>query len=987
MANYSALIKVINNQIKANGNQEITGPVLNAVLQAIVSGMSEGALFAGIADTTTNPPAYDGNVFYIAIEPGNYSNFGVDVPRGSIGVLHNMGGGNKWDVFPINTYYTIDVDTLMQDSPSSDDIDEAIGGFTNLKRAIIAGVPFFGRSASGDNTVAIAQVEQLSANEVRVVMLNTGTIDGSNEPVPIIKKIAVNAGQLSLSTEAPTSFIGPLSSLGTNEKGSVVGAINEVNTGLKSAVKPYIVDLTDLLAAQDSESISTAIGGIDNLNGTVQKNQVIFGILANGTVAVGIRVLGNQTTLTYFVDSVVGLTVNEIIITNTSGTLTKTANTHAVLTENMVVDNLESDEATLPLSAAQGKVLATDKQDKTDESLQTSDKTVAGAINEVNQAVKTKQDKLKAGTGVEITSDNTVNVTLDTTEAIEIKKEYNHSYIRKGIARIAETTSQRAVAVYEIVPNSKLRLHIPKNGNSYSTTYIYLNNLDDKIGVLPSDGGIEGSETEINFEFTAENYGFLAVTYTTTDGKPTLSIIIESKYTDVAKVKDLIAQEIDKIKPQLFIDGVDLFLPNKFYAVKNDTLQIFIKSIVKAKDPYIFDVIGKCQVGNMYPRYYVLPKTTANNNIGNTFDVEFVVRNNNLNDIVRKTSQLQVLDFPQSPSSNKNVLCVGASATAGGQWVFELNRRLTGVDGDGTALNPTGLGLTNISFVGRKTGYSKAIKLEATGGWAVSTYAGKGRQAFRFFVNNVSEINVEDVYRYGTTNFTIAEINVTEGVGNISCLYSGTVPTLPTSGVLEKVTGSGDAQIEYQSYESEYYNPFYNNETSKLDFTTYANSYCDGSIDYFVWHCGVNGIFGGNDAGVESEINSFKTILRAFHEDFPSSKVIISSVPIGSPTGGFGANYGTSLTSNYYTFLKQAMNYARALIELCAEEEFSPYTYYCPVMEEFDCENSYPASETDVNNRVDVKEKLGTNGVHPTDVGYKLVADAMYRTMCYVLSL
>ena len=146
-------------------------------------------------------------------------------------------------------------------------------------------------------------------------------------------------------------------SLQTSDK-TVAGAINEVNAGLKEVVKPYVINLTALLAAQDSESISAAVGGIDNLNGTVQKNQVIFGTLANGTVAVGMRVLGNQTTLTYFVDSVVGLTVNEIIITNTSGTLTKTANTHAVLTENMVVNNLESDETTLPLSAAQGKALS-----------------------------------------------------------------------------------------------------------------------------------------------------------------------------------------------------------------------------------------------------------------------------------------------------------------------------------------------------------------------------------------------------------------------------------------------------------------------------------------------------------------------------------------------------------------------------------------------------------------------------------------------------
>lgn len=356
MANYTTLIKTIDDNIKANGNQEITGPVLNAVLQAIVSGLSEGALFAGIATPATNPPAYDGNVFYIATEPGTYSNFGVIVPNGSIGIIYNT--SSDWAVRLINTYYEIDVETLMQDSPSSEDINEAIGSFTYLKRAITVGVPFFGKGASGGNsTVAIAQVKQLSDIEVRVVMLNTGTVDGSNELVPIIKKITNSAGQLSLSTEAPTSFIGPLSSLNTNKKGSVVEAINEVNTGLKSAVKPYVVDLTSLLAAQDSQSISTAIGGIDSLNGTVQKNQVIFGTLANGTVAVGIRVLGNQTTLTYFVDSVVGLTVNEVIITNTSGTLSKTANTHAVLTENMVVNSLESDETTLPLSAAQGKVL------------------------------------------------------------------------------------------------------------------------------------------------------------------------------------------------------------------------------------------------------------------------------------------------------------------------------------------------------------------------------------------------------------------------------------------------------------------------------------------------------------------------------------------------------------------------------------------------------------------------------------------------------
>ena len=188
----------------------------------------------------------------------------------------------------------------------------------------------------------------------------------------------------------------------------IVGAINEVNQNIteltsdvEDILEPYTVNLTNLLTAQDSESISTAIGGIDNLNATVTKNQVIFGTLANGTVAVGIRVLGNQTTLTYFVDSLVGLTVNEVIITNTSGTLSKTVNTHSVLTENMVINSLTSDETTLPLSAAQGKVLATDKQDKTDNTLGTTDKTIVGAINEISSKI-TGIGKPSFGIGGEI---------------------------------------------------------------------------------------------------------------------------------------------------------------------------------------------------------------------------------------------------------------------------------------------------------------------------------------------------------------------------------------------------------------------------------------------------------------------------------------------------------------------------------------------------------------------------------------------------------
>ena len=93
MANYSELIATINDQIKANGNQEITGPVLNSVLQAMVSALGEGYQFMGVATPGTNPGTPDGKVFYIATEPGTYSNFNNIVNDGNVVALYNTASG------------------------------------------------------------------------------------------------------------------------------------------------------------------------------------------------------------------------------------------------------------------------------------------------------------------------------------------------------------------------------------------------------------------------------------------------------------------------------------------------------------------------------------------------------------------------------------------------------------------------------------------------------------------------------------------------------------------------------------------------------------------------------------------------------------------------------------------------------------------------------------------------------------------------------
>ena len=82
MANWSDLKAAIANVVKTNGNQEITGRLLQNVLNSIVSSVGENSTFAGIATPSTNPGTPDGPVFYLATQAGTYNNFDRIVNNG-----------------------------------------------------------------------------------------------------------------------------------------------------------------------------------------------------------------------------------------------------------------------------------------------------------------------------------------------------------------------------------------------------------------------------------------------------------------------------------------------------------------------------------------------------------------------------------------------------------------------------------------------------------------------------------------------------------------------------------------------------------------------------------------------------------------------------------------------------------------------------------------------------------------------------------------
>lgn len=92
MGNYEQLKEAVSDVIKTNGNQEITGEILQSALLSIISIVGANSTFAGIAVPETNPGTIDQNVFYLASEPGIYINFGGVELIDQVIVLINKSG-------------------------------------------------------------------------------------------------------------------------------------------------------------------------------------------------------------------------------------------------------------------------------------------------------------------------------------------------------------------------------------------------------------------------------------------------------------------------------------------------------------------------------------------------------------------------------------------------------------------------------------------------------------------------------------------------------------------------------------------------------------------------------------------------------------------------------------------------------------------------------------------------------------------------------
>lgn len=403
--------------------------------------------------------------------------------------------------------------------------------------------------------------------------------------------------------------------------------------------------------------------------------------------------------------------------------------------------------------------------------------------------------------------------------------------------------------------------------------------------------------------------------------------------------------------------AVDVVLPDHIYAVVGDTLQLFFRGMIAAVNPYNYDILVTCKRGKKFPRYFEYVPTK--DDIG---EIPFSVTLRDDRGKITGYDDCVIEVVDKVCSDNLHIVPFGDSLTSGGVWCHHADSRLP----------------DNVVFCGAKkylgTGYF------GVGGWEWSSYTTFSPQRLRFTVKNVNFLNVGSVYTCDNGyEYTVREINITEGEGNVLMLIENKMQAPDTnSGILKKKSGGGDAELEFTSYYMECSNPLWDGE--KMTFRPYIDKYADGKVDAVYVLLGWNNIqpWQTDFSGIIEPMDEFCTTL---HEEYPETRVYIMGLQLPSLNGGIGNTYGATGHgyADGYGLCISVLNLNKVYENFALERK--SYMEFLNVSCQFDSEFNMQSSEKQVNKYNPETEQIGTNGVHPNDYGYYQIGDVVMRSI------
>ena len=452
-------------------------------------------------------------------------------------------------------------------------------------------------------------------------------------------------------------------------------------------------------------------------------------------------------------------------------------------------------------------------------------------------------------------------------------------------------------------------------------------------------------------------------------------------------------------------------LAKKYYAVQGDKIQLFYDGCIKGIYPSATaNITVRCAKGAAYPRYWEF--TPSADDVGTSTTLTLYVRDHQGKVISKGSTTIVVTAKPSFSSPTKyNMLGFGDSLTSSGTWFGEGMRRLVGTATEGVS-GPASWKIPNLTLdsYGKKynTVNTHGTYHEGYGGWTWASFLTSnngGSTVNGIFVNLTTatewELNTvqhsiwvdQNNKKWKLEDFSNNNMRIKfdRGSGNTASQNDTPLPTQLTCSTLGlSLTTSDITSVTWESG-----NPFYDNDTARVNFLAHAAELGHEPADIvgilLTWNGGgadwseTNGWT--HQGKINAHINNATTLLRRIHEDLPNAKIIVMGIQLSSITGGNGANYGANGSysdtygTNYYAF-----DYDQALENLVTNEEFGQYCYYGDTKAQFDTADLMPYTPVAKNTRSSNTEPRGTNGVHPSTAGYYAIGDAFFRCLCKVLN-
>ena len=427
-----------------------------------------------------------------------------------------------------------------------------------------------------------------------------------------------------------------------------------------------------------------------------------------------------------------------------------------------------------------------------------------------------------------------------------------------------------------------------------------------------------------------------------------------------------IPTDSSSVQPDAYIP--DVVFPPKLYAMQGLETHVYPEHLL-ADDYKNYEHDVTCLRGQHRKRGFVwTPQPT--DNVG-TYPISWSVHNKQSgNQLAAASSLINLANIAAKSGQTVKALVIGDSLVNAGV----ITQRLLDIAVDD---------VMKVQLIGtRGTGLNKH---EGRGGWKIADYATTGRSDYKFTVSGVTTVPAinSTKYMFDGRTYLVQETSITGGSGYIvASLYSGAVPSaLGVSGTLTKSNaGVGDSTIAFSNLEAVSANPFWNTATSQLDFANYLSANSLATPDYVFIQLGVNDVFGlTSDQGVvDFTVTAFAqldNLISSIKAAIPSVKIAVAAPPVGANQDAFGTSYGCGQTA--WRYRRNLVTYNKQLYAHYAGKE-AQSIYVLGSGVNVDTENNFPTTTQAINSHNSDTIAAQSNGVHPSDGGYKQNADPWF---------